>query len=100
MLSKAKRLGNREVREVLKSGKLLRLKNLVVKYSSAPKGKAAVVVSKKVAHSAVERNRIRRGVYRVLSHTLPQQFHIVFLIQKNIPDYESDIQTACSKLSS
>lgn len=35
----------------------------VAKSASPEEGRVAVIVSKKVAHSAVERNRIRRRVY-------------------------------------
>ncbi len=63
-------------------------------------GRAAVVISKKIAKNAVERNVLRRTIYHALSNSLPSHVSAVFLAQKNISDYTSDIKTLCSKLSS
>jgi ribonuclease P protein component len=100
MLSKSNRLSSPEVRAVLKNGRTLRTPNLVVKYIRGEKSKIAVVVSKKIARSAVKRNAIRRAVYRVLSHSLPPRNSAVLLVQKDTSDFSPDIKTLCSKLSS
>lgn len=99
MLPARKRLAAAEVREILKSGKAVRSGHLLLKYCPARSGAAAVVVSKKVAKSAVARNRIRRSIYRELARALPATKHIVILVQKNMPEYSADIETLCSKLS-
>lgn len=99
MLPARKRLAAAEVREILKSGKTARAGHLLMKYCPARAGAAAVVVSKKVAKSAVARNRIRRSVYRNLARVLPAKSHVVILVQKNMPEYSADIKTLCSKLS-
>ena len=99
MLPARKRLAAAEVREILKSGKTLRVGYLLLKYCPARAGAAAVVVSKKVAKSAVTRNRIRRSIYRELARAFPATTHIVVLVQKNVPEYSADIETICLKLS-
>ena len=98
MLPKTKRLTSKEVREVLKMGKPIRAGAVSARYTKAPAAKAAVVVSTKVARSAVARNRLRRLGYRALA-TLPQRTHLViFIHSKDVT--QTDITTLCSKLSS
>lgn len=56
------------MREIIANGRPSRASLLSLKYSAGPKPlRAAVVVSKKVAKKAVERNRLRRAVYRALA---------------------------------
>lgn len=85
---------------MLKKGRPLRASNLTVKYIEGQGGKAAVVVSKKIARTAVRRNAIRRSIYGALPRPFPSGAHVVFLVQKSILDYTSDIKTICSKLFS
>jgi ribonuclease P protein component len=97
MLSKTNRLTAREVREVLKIGRSARAGSISAKCVPAGRGKAAMVVSLKVAKSAVERNRLRRLGYASLPSILPK-YHVVFFIQSR--EFEpADITTLCSKLS-
>ena len=98
MLPKKHRLGAAEVRTVLKHGKVLRTPSLALKYSESSSSKVAAVVSKKVAKGAAGRNAIRRALYHQLPSPLPRA-HMVFLVQKNILDFSSDLKIVCSKLS-
>ena len=53
---------------------------MVIKYIKNPKRKTtrvSVVISKKVHKSAVGRNKIRRRVYEIIRHELPE-FHGVY----------------------
>ena len=98
MLPARKRLAAAEVREILKNGSTMRSGPLVLKYKASSVGAAAIVVSKKVAKTAVARNRARRALYRILSKSLPRA-HMVVMVQKLAPDYSADISNLCSKLS-
>jgi ribonuclease P protein component len=99
MLPKNKRLTASEVREILKVGRTLRTSSLVAKHVPAEKGAFAVAISKKIAKNAIDRNKIRRIIYRELSRSLPRYSRVVFLVQKKSVDFTSDLQTICSKLS-
>lgn len=97
MLPKTKRLTSQEVRTVLKEGKSVRIGTVSARYTKARDPKAALVVSTKVAKSAVTRNRLRRLGYQAL--TLPQGLHmVVFIHSKEVTP--EDITALCSKLSS
>lgn len=97
MLPKRGRLSAAEVREILKSGRSARGGGVSAKYIRAQGSKAAVVVSKKVAKTAVLRNRLRRAVYAALA-ALPADRHVVFFIQKPVLD-KAELMSLCSKLS-
>lgn len=104
MLAKKARLTASEVREILKSGRSARAGTLSVKYISstgslpAQTGKAAVVVSSKVAKTAVLRNRLRRSAYRTLRTALPRNIRAVFFLHKPLVD-NAELTHLCSKLS-
>ena len=68
-----------------------------MRYTKAASGKAAVVVSTKVAKKATERNTLRRAGYAAL-HTLPPRTHLVVFIQSKQIN-PRDIALLCSKLS-
>ena len=97
MLSKTNRLSASEVREILKSGRSVRLGTLSAKYVIAARSKAAVVVSAKVAKNAVERNRLRRAAYRVLRASLPKGVRVVFFLHKPALD-PLELSSLCLKL--
>lgn len=104
MLRKSRRLRAEEVRLVIKTGKSLRSGPLSLKYMPYTGGyRAAVVVSKAVAKKAVDRNRIRRAMYRALAQISPKNPEMaVFFVQKVppaplTPAFVIDIQTLCSK---
>lgn len=80
MLPKTRRLKAGEVKKVIKEGRSLRASFLSVKYSATSSPlRASVVVSKKVAKQAVERNRIRRAVYRALTTITGTGIYVVFV---------------------
>ncbi|MEO8104924.1 MAG: ribonuclease P protein component [Candidatus Saccharibacteria bacterium] len=64
--------GNNSLRAVYRRAQTLRATSLSLKYAPnhRPAGyRAAVVVSRKVSHSAVVRNRIRRRLYEIIRRT-------------------------------
>ncbi|OGC88740.1 hypothetical protein A2419_03185 [Candidatus Adlerbacteria bacterium RIFOXYC1_FULL_48_26] len=68
MLPKRRRLSAREVKDVLAAGRSRRASLLSAKYVTGSNVlRASAVVSKKVAKKAVERNRLRRALYRALT---------------------------------
>jgi ribonuclease P protein component len=83
MLPKRTRLTTAEVKKVLDSGRGKRAAFLGIKViSGLVPFKCAVVVSKKVAKSAVMRNRARRAVYEALRKTsLPASGHAILFVQ-------------------
>lgn len=97
MLAKRVRLSAAEVREVIRTGKSARGTGISAKYVAATGPKVAVVISKKVAKGAVERNRLRRLVYRHLPAPLPPA-HMVLFVQSAKLD-SGAIPTLCSQLS-
>ncbi len=98
MLAKAQRLTAAEVREILKSGRSARSGTLSAKYTESKRSKAAVVVSKKVAKTAVVRNKLRRAAYAALSPVLPARTNLVLFLHKPVLD-PAEVATLCSKLS-
>ena len=78
--------GHGSLRYVHKNGSSYRSSWFVVKVVANPRrrhSRMAVVVSKKVHKSAVGRNRIRRRVYEIMRHELPQvnsNYDIVVLV--------------------
>ncbi len=104
MLAKKQRLTAAEVREILKSGRSVRLPaqagaaTLSAKYVRAQDARAAVVVSTKVAKTAVARNTLRRTAYRTLRAALPKNIHAVFFLHKPILD-PTELKELCLKLS-
>lgn len=68
MLARAQRLPRREFTRFFASGARYHTPNLTLIYTPAPTFVAAVVVSKKVAKLAHERNTIRRRLYAALAN--------------------------------
>lgn len=71
MLPKSSRLSKKEVEYVLKTGKRSSSKYFLATVAKLPsnneeRGGFAVVVSKKTAQSAVDRNKLRRRVYSAI----------------------------------
>jgi ribonuclease P protein component len=79
MLPKRARLTAAEVRELIKAGRSARVPGISAKYEASTSPKAAVVISKKVARGAVERNRLRRLVYRSIPSPLPRVRMVLFV---------------------
>jgi ribonuclease P protein component len=66
--------GHGSLRYVYKNGQAIRSHVITIKYTKnvhRKHSRFAVVVSKKVHKSAVGRNRIRRRIYEVVRHELP-----------------------------
>lgn len=63
MLARANRLRRAEFNEYFKRGKRLHSDHFTVVYVAAPDFKVSVVVSKKVAKKAHDRNRLKRQMY-------------------------------------
>ncbi len=104
MLSSARRLRAVEVRETLVRGRSLRGAYLSVKFLKKDGSlRAAAVVSKKVAKTAVRRNSIRRALYTALrTATLPENISAVFIVHTVPPRplteaLRGDILQICSK---
>jgi ribonuclease P protein component len=106
MLPTIRRLRSSEVERVLRAGfslsggsvRVKALKHEVRKFS-----RFAVVVSKKTAGSAVERNRLRRQAFAVLRTTplIRDSHDIVVLLGKKYDSHsqmQTDIRLALSKL--
>lgn len=95
MLSKKYRFHSRGgVNYVYKNGKTIRSSKISLVFVENTRGftRVAVVVSKKVAKSAVERNKIRRRVYEALRinfDDMPKKTDYIFVVYskdvKNIP---------------
>ena len=97
MLSKTNRLSAFEVREIIKDGRSARTAALSAKFKAGSGAKAAVVVSAKVAKTAVERNTLRRAAYLALRSSLPSGVHAVFFLHKPIFD-KNELNALCLKL--
>lgn len=83
MTPKGRRLRADEVREVLARGRSKRGKfcSLKVLPTTTP-FRCAVVISKKVAKTAVLRNRVRRAAYRALARAShPPTGHAILFVQ-------------------
>lgn len=85
--------GHGSLRYVYSKGDSIRTQKIVIKFTKNPHRKDsrfAVVVSKKVLKSAVGRNRIRRRVYEIIRHELPEidgVFDVaVMIFHKSIKD--------------
>ena len=98
MLAKNQRLTAARVREIIKSGRSARSATLSAKFVPSKVGKVAVVVSSKVAKTAVARNKLRRAAYRALRTALPKNTQVVFFLHKPILD-PAELQQLCLKLS-
>ena len=66
MVKKKQKLSRNDFSSLLKQGKRVHGSLFSLTYSKAQNVKVGVVVSKKVARKAVERNLLRRRVYAVL----------------------------------
>jgi|TARA_B100001245_G_scaffold234308_1_gene219613 ribonuclease P protein component len=67
--------GHGSLKYVYSNGKSVRSRLISLKTTAHPRRhdpRVAVVVSKKVVKGAVPRNRIRRRIYEVVRHELPQ----------------------------
>ncbi len=87
MLSSKDRLRSREVREVFEKGKRRTAPTFsIIFLPSTDRTAFAVTVSKKTAKNAVDRNKIRRRIYSILSKikNFKTKVHAVFVPRKEI----------------
>lgn len=86
MLAKKNRLPKNEFKKVFKNGRRLHNKYFTLIYHANPMLKspqAAVVVSKKVAKNAVDRNKIKRRIRAVIQEHIEKiQNHQVIVLTK------------------
>lgn len=91
---------------VYRNGKTVRQGPLSLRFVTNPrrsKSRIAVVVSKKVAKRAVDRNRIRRRLYEAIRHELPgiSEPHdiVVTVFDKQILNFDfTDIEQVIKKM--
>lgn len=86
MLKKKQRLSRSDFSQLLRNGKRIFSTNLILIYSKSTTTKCGLVVSKKTAKKAVERNLLRRRVYSVLGNNFSklENFHVAVITQKGI----------------
>ncbi|MCD5381619.1 MAG: ribonuclease P protein component [Candidatus Pacebacteria bacterium] len=89
MFKKTERLNRSEFSKCFKSGHKSNFKHLTIVTADHPSLKAVVVVGKKVAKSAVKRNKIRRRIYASLYNQLVNKNHKGVLIVIVKPTYTS-----------
>ncbi len=98
MLPKKSRLTAAEVRAVLARGKSARRGAVAARFvPGVGPGKAAIVVSGKVARQATLRNRLRRAGYQALPLPLPPGHLVVFIQNREFKS--ADILSLCSTLT-
>lgn len=88
MLPKSRRLSASHVRGVLTQGTAFRTPHFLFRSVAARSFRCAVIVSKKIAPHAVDRNRMRRMVYAeiagLLKKNCSKNAHITCTVQKKI----------------
>lgn len=72
MLPKSKRISKEFIQPVLQKGVVYHSPHFLLRTVAAPAEAYAVLVSKKVAAGAADRNRIRRRIYSFIRETLPR----------------------------
>lgn len=87
MFPQEHRLGRTAFAQVYKRGRRTHTAGLTLIWRAAPFYKAAVVVGKKVAKNAVERNRLRRRLYAVLREANLQSGHIIVIAKPPLRAY-------------
>ena len=106
MLPRTERLRTKEVEVTIQLGRSARAGVLSLKYAPTPgHSRCAVVVSKKVAKKATDRNNLRRRVYAALERVvLPKNIAAVFFVQRipptpRVATFTQDILQLCSNIS-
>ena len=87
MFSKANRLDRTAFAHAYTRGVRAQTAGLTLIWYVAPLHKAAVVVGRKVAGSAVARNRLKRWLYAALREARMQSGHIIVLAKPALRDY-------------
>lgn len=86
MLKKKQRLSRSEFASLLQKGKRIHTPHFSFVYIFAEKTKCGLVVSKKTAKKATERNLLRRRIYSVFGENFPflQNVHCALLTRPSI----------------
>ncbi len=86
MFKKKQRFNRKDFKKVFKEGKRINNKNISISYIYNDKTKTSVVVGKKIAKKATERNLLRRRVYFILrkNFDLVKNKQIIVFVKKNI----------------
>ena len=107
MISKSHRFhGYGSLRFVYQQGKTVRGPLMALKFAPNPRRRSyrlAVVVSRKVHKSAVKRNRIRRRIYEIIRHHMPEfktpSELVITVYQAEVADLSADdLQKAINEL--
>lgn len=94
MLPRQNRLRNQEFKGITYTNRREHSTHLILAYSeTAHDFKAVVIVGKKVFKKAVDRNKVRRGLYGVLAQNKPALQHGVYIVRvKTSAQYTSSTQ--------
>ncbi len=84
MVDKHTRISRADFPAIMQSGRRFHSPSVSAVFVPHPTPRISVVVSKKVAKSAVDRNRLRRRVYGVVEHFMAEQplsATVIFLLK-------------------
>lgn len=103
MLSKDTRVTTSRFKEIFDTGKTRRSGDFLIKFlpNTDRTTRAGVVVSKKVAKTAVERNKIKRTIYRLLQENkeaLPYLDYIIFVQKTFLAKDAASRKESCQAL--
>ena len=82
MLKRKQRVTSEVFSRVLKKGKTCHSDNFTLRFISGTSGRAAVIVSKKIAKTAVSRNTIKRKVRSALVPLIPNKSLTILVYTK------------------
>lgn len=107
MLPAYQRLNSQEVAAVFAKSKRLRGNLVHINYRVDDSTKAAAVVGKKLARSAVRRNYLRRRLYHTLRNTwndIPEHIHLVLIltpqgVQSSFQNLEREVHALLEEIS-
>lgn len=89
MIAKSRRLTKGQIDYIQRKGEKFDSKLFIVKYSpSEEKAKYCLIISKKFASKAVERNKLRRQIFEIIRNNEPPtlQKNIVLIPKKTVSD--------------
>ena len=105
MLPSCKKISSEEFTEFYRKSKRKFSKNFIISTISGEineKPKCAVVISKKIAKTAVLRHKNKRKIYKILSQLYPQFSDLKYIfisLQKNIENIsDSELENEISEL--
>jgi ribonuclease P protein component len=107
MIAKEQRLAKRQIEYIQKKGSKFENKCFIVKHKDAlENGRYCIIISKKFASKAVERNKLRRQIYEAIRKNQPDSLsqNLILIPKKGITDksfaeIESEIIEIFNKLN-